>query len=53
MELASCHPSGTLNFEVAPGFLGNLWTPDIQHWELTSGRLFYFEYSLDIRCSQK
>jgi hypothetical protein len=51
--ICSCHPSGTLNLEVAPGSLDNLWTPDLQHWERTSGRLFYFEYSLDIRRSQK
>ena len=27
MELASCHPSGAQNFEVAPRFLENLLTP--------------------------
>ena len=27
MELASCHPSGAENFEVAPRFLENLCTP--------------------------
>jgi len=26
MELASCHPSGTLNFEVGPRFLEHLCT---------------------------
>jgi hypothetical protein len=26
MELASCHPSGAYNFEVAHRFLENLWT---------------------------
>jgi hypothetical protein len=25
--LASCHFSGTCNFEVAPALVGNLWTP--------------------------
>ena len=27
VELASCHPSGTYNFEVAPRYLENLFTP--------------------------
>jgi len=26
MKLATCHPSGTWNLEVAPRFLGSLWT---------------------------
>jgi hypothetical protein len=29
MELASCHPSGTYNFEVVPTFLENLCTPEL------------------------
>jgi hypothetical protein len=29
MELASCHPSGARNFQVAPRFLENSWTADI------------------------
>jgi hypothetical protein len=28
VELSSCEPSGTQNFELAPRFLGNVCTPD-------------------------
>ena len=30
MELASCHPSGTYNFEYAPRFSDSLWTPALE-----------------------
>jgi hypothetical protein len=32
VELASCHPSGTWNFEVAPRFLESLCTPGVNRY---------------------
>jgi len=36
MELASCHPPGTENLEVAPRFLYNSYNPEVStlklHW---------------------
>jgi hypothetical protein len=33
MELVSCLPYGAWNFEMAPRFLENVWTPDLVHPE--------------------
>jgi hypothetical protein len=40
MELASCHASDTQNFEMAPKFLENLWTPGLYNSETRLGMRF-------------
>jgi hypothetical protein len=42
MELALCHPFGAYNFEVAPIFLGNLFTPDLSFFFQFLHELFLF-----------
>jgi hypothetical protein len=37
MELASCHPPGAWNYEVASIFLEHLHTPGVNNWYLRCG----------------
>ena len=45
-ESASCHPSGTYKFEVAPRFLGNLCTPALACDNFSKTLLLTFKYNL-------